>query len=329
MTKAEPLFAFQPSYGRTRAIDQAIRTALNDSVVRVIDEAVRQGFVRAVVPTGWKHALLDTERAPPQLWACYHDLVQAILRGDAEAVTGLAAELVARRPDRAGRPGTVLTISEGDLGAVDAARYRAIIDSDVEQPLDLRPVEPTEAHRIRGLVAEARGLLTEADPRLLDEIDTLGHQIVLATDASGGFGGAATVFLWGGVVLNPARVPDCVTLVEGLAHETAHALLFGMTLGADLTTNDPAQRYSSPLRQDPRPMEGIVHATYVLARMNYALSALRKATGLSESEQALIAGKLDRNRASYEAGLGVVLAHARFTPAGACIFDACREAMAN
>ncbi|GJE13282.1 hypothetical protein FOHLNKBM_4345 [Methylobacterium longum] len=240
----------------------------------------------------------------------------------------LASELVARRPDRPGRPGTVLTIAEGDLGAIDVARYRAVIDSDVEQPLGLRPVEPAEVHRIRGLVAEARGLLTEADLTLLDEIDTLGHQIVLATNASGGFGGAATVFLWGAVVLNPARVPDRVTLVEGLAHETAHALLFGMTLGADLTTNDPIERYASPLRRDPRPIEGIVHATYVLARMNHALMALRGAKSLDDRERVLIANKLAHNRASYEAGLGVVLAHGRFTPDGEAIFDACREAMA-
>ena len=115
-------------------------------------------------------------------------------------------------------------------------------------------------------------------------------------------------------------------LVEGPAHETAHALLFGMTLGADLTTNDPAGRYASPLRRDPRPIEGIVHATYVLARMNHALLALRKAPTLDEGERALIDTKLDRNRASYEAGLDVVLAHARFTPEGGAIFAACREA---
>lgn len=290
---------------------------------------MRHGFVSAGIPPDWSQALLATRRAPPQLWACYHDLVQAILRGDAEAVTKLASELIARRPGRPGRPGTVLTIVDGDLGAVDAARYRSVIDCDVEQPLGLRPAAPAEVHRIRSLVTEARGLLTETNPALLDEIDTLGHQIVLATNASGGFGGAATVFLWGAVVLNPARVPDRVTLVEGLAHETAHALLFGMTLGADLTTNDPAERYTSPLRRDPRPIEGIVHATYVLARMNYALMVLRGAQGLKDSEQMLIANKLAHNRLSYEAGLGVVLAHARFTSEGEAIFDACRRAMAT
>lgn len=321
------VFAFPPEHARTAAIDLEIRRALADSVARVFADGARCGLLEAYDTRAWRDALLATRRAPPQLWACYHDLVQAILRGDAEVVPELAAELLARRPDRSRLPGTVLTIAEDDLGAIDALRYRTVIDNDAERPLGLRPVGPDEVYRIRDLVAEARGLLAETAPALLDEIDTLGHLIVLATNAASSFGGAATVFLWGAVILNSDRVPNRVTLVEGLAHETAHALLFGMTLGADLTTNDPAERYASPLRRDLRPIEGIVHATYVLARMNHALAAVRTAPRLDAGELALIDGKIMRNRASYEAGLGTVLAHARFSPEGEAIFAACRAAM--
>ncbi|GJE54191.1 hypothetical protein EKPJFOCH_0664 [Methylobacterium thuringiense] len=311
-------------------MDGAIRRALDDSVARVLDEAARHDLLGdGADRAAWHEALLATRGAPPQLWACYHDLVQAILRGDADAVPALAADLLARRPDRAGQPGTIVTISDADLGRDDAFRYRAVIDSDPGRPLNLQPVEVDEVRRIQALVDAGRALLDRTDPALLDEIDTLGHQIVLATNASGGFGGAATVFLWGAVILNPDRVPDRVTLVESLAHETAHALLFGMTLGADLTTNDPSERYGSPLRPDPRPIEGIVHATYVLARMNYCLERLREHPELSPAERASVATKIARNTASYAAGLETVVAHARFTPDGAAIFAACREAMAG
>ena len=322
------LFAFWPDRSRTAEIDLAIRRALGDSVSRVLNEAARHGLLPGFLDwSSWHKGLLATRGAPPQLWACYHDLVQAVLRGDVPALPALCAELVARRSNDAGQPGTVLTISDADLGPVDAARYRAVIDNDPARPLGLLPVTAGEVERIRGLVDQGRDLLAETELTLLDEVDTLGHQIVVATNEGAGFGGAATVFLWGAVILNPNRVPDRVTLVEGLAHETAHALLFGLTLGADLTSNDPAERYASPLRPDPRPIEGIVHATFVLARMNYALAALREARALNTSEHRLIADKLARNRASYEAGLGVVLAHARFTSQGQAIFDACRAAM--
>jgi HEXXH motif-containing protein len=58
-----------------------------------------------------------------------------------------------------------------------------------------------------------------------------------------------------------------------LTHEAAHSLLLGYTLGAPLVESDPAERFSSPLREDLRPMDGIVHATYVLARMHYIIAS--------------------------------------------------------
>ena len=130
-------------------------------------------------------------------------------------------------------------------------------------------------------------------------------------------------------MLNPSLVPNRIILIESLAHETAHALLFGLTLGADLSTNGPNARYASPLRADARPIEGIVHATFVLARMVYALERLAARSALTEEERALVGSRLARHRESYTAGLAVVDAHARFTEAGAAIFQACRQAMSE
>ena len=44
--------------------------------------------------------------------------------------------------------------------------------------------------------------------------------------------------------------------------------------------------FSSPLRTDPRPMDGVVHATYVVARMHQTISRLLDAGVLSETDQA-------------------------------------------
>lgn len=324
-----PDLAFRPDPARTARIDLAIRRSLADSVDRVLDAAAGAGVTWRGDRVAWRAALLAVRRAPPRLWAGYHALVQAAVAGDAAAVTDLASELLARSPGSPGRPGTVVSLSDADLGSADAARYRAVIDNDPSNPLALVAADAAETRRLAVLTVEARDLMADACPALLDEIDTLGHEIVLATGAGPrGFGGAASVFLWGAVLLNPERVADRVTLVESLAHETAHALLFGLTRGADLTTNDPAERYASPLRADPRPIEGIVHATYVLARMVHALEAIADAPALDEGERAAIAAKLARNGASWTAGCATVDAHARFTPEGAAIFEGCRQAMA-
>lgn len=317
-------FGFAPDRARTSAVDKAVRRRFIESIGAVLDAA------RQFIPTcdgfpAWTTRIEACARVPPRIWGCYHDLVQAAMRDDIAAVERLAAELLASDPNAAATPvGHVVTVSADDLGA-DAERYIRLVDSDPASPLHLVPVAPAETARIAFLATEVRTLLEETCPVLLDELDTFGHEIVLATGAGPrSFGGAATVFLWGAVILNPARVPDRVTLVESLAHETAHALLFGLTLGADLTTNGPNARFASPLRPDPRPIEGIVHATFVLARMNYALEQLRTSSRLAQEERASIEAKLLRNRTHYASGLATVDAHARFSEEGAAIFEGCR-----
>ena len=319
-------FRFEPVSERAVRIDSAIRHSLADSCAAVLGEAARARVPISGDRDAWRAQVLAGP-VPARLWALYHALVQAVLALDGPAVSAAASALLGAVPAPPPAPGRVVGLGPDRLGT-DVTLYRAVIDSDPTRPLDLQPPPAEEVDRLTRLVAEARGLMQAASPALADECDRLGHEIVLATNARGSFGGAATVFLWGAVMLNPSRIPDRITMVEALAHECAHALLFGLTLGADLTTNGPEARFASPLRADPRPIEGIVHATYVLARMNYALEQLLATPLLTREERRLATEKLARNRSNYAAGLGVVDAHAQFTPEGAAIFSACRAAMA-
>ena len=306
----------------------AIRSALAGSVEKVLSILSTAGLSFAGDFTRWRRALEENPRPSPRLWAVYHDLVQATLAERTEQAADLATDLLGRDAGHVQAAGTVATLTPRHLGA-DVARCIALLDHDASHPLGLHAVDEAEVERVARLLASARELLARGAPELLDEVDVLGHQLLLGKGEQTVFGGAATVFLWGAVVLNPRLIKDRIDLAESLAHETAHALLFGLTLGEDLTLNDPGERFSSPLRADPRPIEGIVHATYVLARMVYALRSLSRLTVLDAAERRRVADKIERNTASYHAGLGVVQAHARFTPAGAVIFENCRRAMAD
>jgi HEXXH motif-containing protein len=308
-------------------MDRAVRRRLVESVEAVLSTARTLGYSFDADFPGWADRVDSCERVPPQCWACYHDLVQAALRNDEIALARLAAELMAVDLEKVDGV-HVLTVAPTDMSSAESERYIRIIDDNPDLALRLGPVRQSEVLRIRDLMMRARPLLFD-DPDLLHEMDTLGHQVVLATSAPGvrQFGGAASIFLWGAVVLNPDLIPDRVTLCEALAHESAHALLFGFTLGADLTLNDPAERFPSPLRADLRPMEGIVHATFVLARMIYALEVLAQSESLTPDERALVQAKGERNLHHFQAGAEVVQAHARFTEDGATIFANCLLAM--
>ena len=319
-------FGFIPDRERTARIDAAVRRALCDSVDAVLGAAAQFGISWHGDAGAWRAALMAAEGPAPQIWAVYHDMVQASLDENRARVSRLASDLLSRAPGPSIAPGTVVTLGVAHLGG-DAARMAAVIDNDPDRPLGLRPVDEAEVARIRSLTGAARALLAEADPSLADEIDVLGRMMVIATGSTNGFGGAASVFAWGAVMLNPAPILDRVSLAEALAHETAHALLFGLTLGADLTLNDPDERYGSPLRRDARPIEGVVHAVYVLARMTYALTRIERLAILSPAERGVIADKLSRNKAQYGEGLEIVDRHARLTSEGSLIMESCRRFM--
>ena len=91
--------------------------------------------------------------------------------------------------------------------------------------------------------------------------------------------------LWGGIIINADRKDGPLGMVQMLVHESAHNLLFGYAVDGHLVENDEEERYSSPLRPDPRPVEGIYHATFVVARMFMAVKSLLDSEVLPEADR--------------------------------------------
>jgi HEXXH motif-containing protein len=125
---------------------------------------------------------------------------------------------------------------------------------------------------------------------------------------------------------SPARVKRSVTAKVGdkepqtLAHETGHLLLFGSMLGRPLVENEDDERYDSPLRRDPRPMEGVVHAAYVMARMHYVLAAILRSGAIPQDQREAAEEQLRQHVEGFVDSLTAIDAHARFTERGAALF---------
>jgi len=167
-------------------------------------------------------------------------------------------------------------------------------------------------------------------PELAQEIRALVREIVLVsetkTNEQRSFDGASTFYLWGAVFLNVGTATG-LELAQQIAHEAAHLLPFGAMLGQPLTENDSEERFTSPLRQDPRPMEGVLHAAYVLARMAYVLERLLGSERLLPAEQREALELLALHRKRFFDTLPVVMRHARFKPKAMTIFHGAIEYM--
>jgi len=76
-------------------------------------------------------------------------------------------------------------------------------------------------------------------------------------------------------------------------------------------------------------MDGIVHATYVTARMHYALARLLAAGSLSGDEQEMARKRLESHERNFESGMVTVDRDGELTPLGHRVMQSARIYMSG
>jgi HEXXH motif-containing protein len=321
---------FRPDGTRGALVDDAVRRNTAESLSLLSDAigAQRPDLIASL--QRWI-ANLHSGAVRPALFALYSDLVEAIFSDDEPAFQSAMiaiSEIEAEASD--GIRG--ITLADGDLGPGMALRFRRHLDDDPTTPLSIGSISREELRIASDCLTATWNLLDVAAPELSREIRALVRDVIFVASepGTGGlvFHGASTFYLWGGLFLNARMHPDRVSMAEGLAHEAAHSLLLGYSFGGPLVDNNASERFASPLREDPRPMDGIVHATYVLARMHYCIERLLASQVLNAAERDRLEAAKLRRRSDYLQGLEVVSIHARFTPVGRALFEGAQTYMA-
>jgi HEXXH motif-containing protein len=326
------LFSFGPVPARAQRLDERVRDSLAGSLNEIAD-AIGEGIG---FPPSQAEPLIRHLRAgpvAPGLFAIYTALVEAALREDAAEAATLAKNL-RHACEKTVQSLHVVNLTDDDLGPGQAERYRRIITGDEpEIIIPLAPVDEAERLRAGRLITVTLSLLDTAAPEIAGELRALVREVVIVHSAAQAddsaaleLDGASSFYLWGALLLNSARQRGRVSMAVTLVHEAVHGLLFGMSLGAPLVENAPEERYPSPLRDDLRPMDGLFHATYVLARMIDCLQRLLRSSELTPNEISAAQMALAQHQAEYDAGLATVTASARFTQIGAVAFHAMRQA---
>jgi len=305
------LYDFRPSAVRSRLIEAGVRAGLADSLAAALHALGGETYASG-------QDLIERIRAgavAPVVFGAYTELVEAIFSDDVDSALKIADELCAPSFGRVAEL-RIVTLDDLDLGAGQTARYRRLVDDDQEVGKALRTIPQAEFAHASQRVSDAVALLDAGAPELAGELRTLVHEIVVVDKPGDWPFGASSFQLWGALFLKPKPQAGRVEIAEQLAHECAHALLFGFGMGKPLVENEPEELYPSPLRSDPRPMDGVVHATYVIARMYYTASRLLE-SGLITAEEAREARSgAERNARGYTEGIAVVKAKARWIPAG-------------
>lgn len=207
-------------------------------------------------------------------------------------------------------------------------------DIEPENAMGLTGIAEAELEKARRLIETAFAHLHDCAPELCEEICTIVSEIVVARpDGSqrADFGGVSSFALWGAIALNFDYFEDWPTCLRSVVHEAAHNLLFGLARNGPLVADDPSVRRLSPLREQPRPLDGIYHAAFVSARESLALDNLlsfhERHGNLSATDVRISQDLLESSVIAFWNCVETVRDEATLTPLGEQILSECESWM--
>lgn len=322
-------FKFLPDAGHAARCDRAMHVGLADSLRQICDaSAGKVAFDRAAIERLASQS--DSgRRLSPHAFAIYYDLVPALVEGRLDDARGLFAELAREQPVEASFQ--MLALGEPAM-AHKAERYLRFMNGDLAYKYVFLPPSAEEAAAFRRQFADVMDLLQRAAPDFVAELKTLIAEFVLVVgprEARVHFDGGSSYQLWGALFLNAVRHTTRVDVIDALAHESAHSRLFGLCIEEAAVKNPDEELHPSPLRPEPRPMDGVYHATFVSARMHWVMSRLLASGLLTEEERVLAIEARDADRRNFDKGYATVAAHGQLTRTGQLALDAARAYMSE
>ena len=250
-----------------RDIDATVRLRLVGSLAHIFERAkshldIDPGRFEVAI----KH--IQTKKQDPGVFARYYDLIFAVTSNRIATANTLLDELI----EHAARPAhfSIVPYTQQGLGP-DYDRFPRLLFAEYSETNPMASPSEAQSTASTQMLREAIEIVSHVDKSIYDEIEALLARIYLATGSGGvsakRFGGVTSFLVWGATFINIEAYKTPWDAVQFLVHEITHSLLFGLSFDEALVRNSPDENYKSPLRSDPRPMDGIFHATLVCARL--------------------------------------------------------------
>jgi len=316
--------ALSPNAARAGKVDRKLRARLYDSFCHIA-ESVGLGDDGSATLDLLKGRLRGSS-VSPWVFCLYSKLVAALSKDYSSDPRSIVADIVTASslPAQAG----VVPFRDCTVPPSWWDHFEVLFDTDSERNFTPEIPSSETLYLCKREVENGLALLRLADPPWHEEVRSLLPMVVAGSgplDTADMFNGASTFFFWGGSLINAEVRRSPVSIIDLLVHESSHLLLFGLSADGALLSNSGEERYTSPLRSDPRPIDGILHASFVASRVHLSMSRLLETGSLTKDNERRALERRDHNAKSARVGLNVLNKNARPTELGHGVLDSLRS----
>lgn len=318
---------FSPDGKRAQAMDATMHAELAGSIAYLAQQCEGHVQFDRVAASRLVIELRQGVRYPPEAFARYYALAFGLLEEDTDRASRCWHDLLAVAP--AGSGLQVQPLADPTHSALGAL-YAGMMGSEGESGVVIRPPTPEIATAFRRRFDEGLALMEKVFPDLAAEFCGIIREVICVVGDPARrmqFDGGSHFQLWGALFINAEFHPTPAAMMEVLAHESAHSLLFGFCTHEPVVHNEDNEVFPSPLRVDLRPMDGIYHATFVSARMHLAMSRLLASGLVPQEERNSVIDAIEADRRHFRSGDEVVRAHGILSPLGRELMDNARSYM--
>lgn len=299
--------------------DPALVMAMNAEIGSRLNIALSH-LIRDGLGRDWPQDLVTP---PPCAYALQGLMRAAAVAGDIAKIEQLHTEYgaVLRDSDLTQRC-RIIAYAAPDLSPQEQTLLQFGFNDDIGLTAQLTAPDPADTQAAITEITALKPLLATHLPLWWQELQALLDTIILATttDTGQSFAGASAFDVWGAILINPAYRRDRLHLALTMVHESSHLKLFHAYLDDDIVLNPPDQTFSSPLRRTPRPMNGLYHAAFVLARMALFIADIGRAKAgermFGPGADRALKGELARAITSFDSAQAIIAAQGQLTAKG-------------
>lgn len=262
----------------------------------------------------------------PERFRHYFALLRAAQEGRPAKAIASACKLVAAGA-LADRAISVRPMADGVMSRTEQRHVRLDFGSDSLSTSQIGRIPDSDVPAVIARIEDALTMCGRYAPDSHALLSAVTREIIPVTGrARDGmtFDGCSSVERWGAILINMRKQRSDLGLAETLVHESSHSYLFDLTSLERLTMNRMDERYESPLRLDPRPIDGIFHAVFVLAHMYAFLREVAENQAAPEDLRQEAEEVSARRVVAFNDGYSVLERHAKPTATGRAILKRIR-----